>query len=148
MAISDKASNSIAIFQAIGWIGAVASCMLDFAWAWMFVVGFMAFTLCLNGCRSNGRVNKKLLIYPLTAWLVIYLISVAGMVYYHLHFGESAPTFYILGQHPSGFFMHIVYWIGGILTISLGLVITSDSWCSDKQWDDYVKLIGKESETA
>lgn len=143
MKVSDKMSDRIVIFEALGWVGACLSAMLNFAWAWFFVVGFMVLGMILNGVRSNEVVSKKLLFYPIIPWFLSYMVSMLGAIYYHLHFLDKPPTFYIMGQHPSHFFMLIFYWIGGILTISAGFAINRYEWCSEKSWEDYKKVIEK-----
>lgn len=146
MKITDKMSDAFAVFQAIAWIGTVASCMLGFAWWWMFVVGLMVLAMILNGARRQGYISKKLLLYPIIPWFATYMISMAGMLYYHLHYLDSPPDFYILGQHPSAFYMHIFYWIFGILTISVGLAVNRFEWCSEQDWDTFTAQIKEEKE--
>lgn len=146
MKIPDKVSDGIIIFEALAWIGTCVAAMAGFAWAWIFVVGFMVLGMVLNGVRSNGVVSKKLLLYPIIPWFVTYIISMIGSVYYHLHFLDNAPTFYIMGQHPSHFFMLIFYWICGILTVSVGFAVNRYEWCSNESWENFQELIKKSKE--
>lgn len=146
MKISEKFSDCIMVFEALAWIGTCIACMCGLAWEWIFVVGFMVLGHILNGVHHNGVINKKLLAYPIIPWFILYMVSMIGSVYYHLHFLDEIPTFYIMGQHPSHFFMLMFYWIGGILTISVGFVVNKEAWCSMESWNDFKKLIEKEKD--
>lgn len=136
------------IFQALAWIGAVVACMCGFAWAWMIVVVFMPVTLALNGSRSGQTISRKFLLYPIGAYFVTFLISAIGMLYFHLRFMDAAPTFYILGMHPSEFFLYFFYWIGGVLTVTVGLALRRNEWCSEERWNKFLETIKGEGETA
>lgn len=148
MRVSDKMADAITVFEAVAWIGTCIACMIGWAWGWIFVVGFMVLGHILVGVRSNEVISKKFLTYPVLAWFVLYNVSMIGSVYYHLHFLDNAPTFYIMGQHPSHFFMLMLYWIGGILTISVGFVLRSKEWCSDESWNNFLTLVEKTKEAA
>lgn len=144
MKINEKFSDSIMIFEAIAWIGTCIACMIGWAWGWIFVVGLMVLGHILNGVHDNGVIDKKLLIYPIIPWFITYMIGMAGSVYYHLKFLDEIPSFYILGQHPSHFYMLIFYWICGILTICVGFIKNKEAWCSTERWENFKESIEKE----
>ena len=132
------------IFQVIGWVGSVVAAMCGFSWAWMFVVVIMAMTLILNGSRHNGFFSKKLLLIPFIGYCACQLIAMAGEIYFHLRFMDVAPSFTILGMHPSEFFLYFFYWIGSFLCLGIGLGVKANDWCPQEDWDEFLAIIEKE----
>jgi hypothetical protein len=53
------------------------------------------------------------------------------------------PTFTILGFHPSFSWTIILYWIGGVLTLTLGFVKLKDEWLSEQDWEEFKKNVKK-----
>lgn len=146
MKISDKISDLIMIFEVVGWVGAVVAAMCDFAWAWMIVVVLMPMTLILNGSRHDGVFSKKLLGIPFIGYCLCQLIAMIGEIAFHLRFMEAAPTFTILGMHPSEFFLYFFYWIGSFICLGVGLGVKANDWCPQEDWDEFMAVIEKEKE--
>lgn len=89
------------------------------------------------GSAKNGRVSKKLLIYPLLSWSVLWIIGFCFSKYYADIFTGRIPDFTILGFHPSFAFTILTYWIGGVLTLTLGFYFFADHWLSDEDWNNF-----------
>ncbi|WP_432407708.1 hypothetical protein [Wukongibacter sp. M2B1] len=89
------------------------------------------------GSAKNGRLSKKLLIYPLLSWSVLWIIGFFFSKYYADIFTGRIPDFTILGFHPSFAFTILTYWIGGVLTLTLGFYFFADHWLSDEDWNNF-----------
>jgi hypothetical protein len=58
-------------------------------------------------------------------------------------FAGVMPDFTILGFHPSFSWTVILYWIGGVLTLTLGFVALKDEWLSEKDWEEFKGKVQK-----
>jgi len=93
------------------------------------------------GAAQKGILSKKLLMYPLLTWALVW-----GGGFYMAKLNSDAfmnipPSYTILGFHPSFAWIILCYWIGGVLTLTLGLVKYKDLWLSDTDWDDFIKTV-------
>lgn len=95
------------------------------------------------GAAQNGKISKKLLIYPLVPWFVLWLAGFVGAKYYSDLFLNMAPDFTILGFHPSFSLIILAYWIGGVATLTFGLIKYSNEWLSDASWDEFMLKMKK-----
>lgn len=91
-----------------------------------------------DGAAQNGKISMKLLMYPLGSWFVLWAGGFFIAKYYSDLFLNKAPDFTILGFHPSFAMIILAYWIGGVLTLTLGLIKHSDQWLSDESWDVFL----------
>lgn len=115
-------------------------------WKGNWFVGLIASVILMLlymmlGVAKNGKLSKKLLMYPLLSWAVLWSLSFYFSKYYAEVFAGKMPEFTILGFHPSFAFTILAYWIGGVLTLTLGFYFFADDWLSDKEWDDFKKKI-------
>lgn len=92
----------------------------------------------MMGAAQNGKISMKLLMYPLGSWFVLWAGGFFIAKYYSDLFLNKAPDFTILGFHPSFAMIILAYWIGGVLTLTLGLIKHSDQWLSDESWDAFL----------
>src|SRR6056297_2073278 len=93
------------------------------------------------GVSIKNKVSKKFLIYPLLPWAIIWPISFYLSDKYSAMFEGVMPTFTILGFHPSFSWTIILYWIGGVLTLTLGFVLLKDEWLSEKDWEEFKEKV-------
>ncbi|WP_130805626.1 hypothetical protein [Senegalia massiliensis] len=93
------------------------------------------------GVANKGVVSKKFLFYPLAAWSITWIIGFFLANYYGIKFAGAMPSFTILGFHPSFAPVVFLYWIGGMLTLTLGFMFFKDEWMSDKDWNDFKEKI-------
>ncbi len=89
------------------------------------------------GVSIKNKVSKKFIIYPLLPWAIIWAISFYLSDKHSAMFEGMMPTFTILGFHPSFSWTIILYWIGGVLTLTLGFVALKDEWLSEKDWEEF-----------
>ena len=89
------------------------------------------------GFAKKGVVSKKVLIYPLAIWAVLYAVAFILCGYYADAFAGVMPSFTVFGLHPSFAPVIFIYWIGGLLTIALGYYLLRDEWLSQKDWDEF-----------
>lgn len=89
------------------------------------------------GVAKKGVVSKKFLIYPLLVWAVLFAVSFILCGYYADAFAGVMPSFTVFGLHPSFAPVIFGYWLGGLLTISLGYYLFQDEWLSQKDWDEF-----------
>jgi len=93
----------------------------------------------LLGVAKGGVVSKKFLCYPLLIWAILWLASFILSSYYGNLFADTAPTFTVLGLHPSFAPTIFFYWIGGQLTLNLGFYLLQDEWLTNEEWDAFCK---------
>ncbi|PKL24334.1 MAG: hypothetical protein CVV47_11360 [Spirochaetae bacterium HGW-Spirochaetae-3] len=104
---------------------------------------FLMLAHMVMGAMHNGKLNKKFFVYPLLAWAVLWIASFLLSAYYADAFRGQVPTFTILGFHPSFAWTILTYWIGGILTLSVGLYACKDNWLSESDWETFKKEIAE-----
>lgn len=140
MEIGSK-KNGIIILSAILWI-AITLC----GWSGKWFAGLIASVVLMLiymmlGASKNGKLNKKLFVYPLLSWGVLWSIGFYFSKYYAEIYDGKMPDFTILGFHPSFVFTIFTYWLGGVLTLTLGFYFLADYWLSDDEWDNFKKKI-------
>lgn len=107
-----------------------------------FVIGMVLGVLLMLlhmmlGAAKSGVVSKKFFIYPLLIWAILWTVSFILSGYYGNLFADTAPTFSFLGLHPSFAPTVFLYWIGGQLTLNLGLYLCRDEWLSEEEWQAF-----------
>lgn len=95
------------------------------------------------GVAKKGIVSKKFLVYPLGIWAVIYIIGFILCGHYADVFAGMMPSFTVFGIHPSFAPVIFIYWIGGLLTLSLGYYLFQDEWLSKEDWDEFCEKAKK-----
>ncbi len=111
-----------------------------------YVVGMctgvvLMFLHAILGVAKNGVVSKKFLRYPLLVWAALWLASFLLSSHYGTLFGNDMPAFTVFGFHPSFAPTIFLYWIGGMLTLNLGLYLMQDEWLSQKDWEDFCNKV-------
>ena len=132
-----KHKNGIIILIAVLWIACIATGTTGHFIAGMVLGVPLMFLHMLLGVAKNGVVSKKFLLYPMAIWAALWLVSFLLSGYFGSQFAGAAPTFTILGFHPSFAPTIFLYWIGGQLTLNLGFYLFQDEWLSQKDWDDF-----------
>ena len=117
---------------------AVTICGWTGKWFIGLILGILLMFLhMVMGAAHNGKIHKKLLIYPLVPWCALWIVGFFFAKYYADQFMNIAPSFKILGFHPSFAFVILAYWIGGVLTLTLGLIKNEDAWLSEENWQAF-----------
>lgn len=92
------------------------------------------------GASSRGMLGIVVpLLYPITCmsalWLVAYIVA-------YLTRGQEFP--FVLGMHPGWLASVLFFWIGTLLTSTLGYYLHfSKCVLTDEQWDDFLTEISK-----
>jgi len=111
-----------------------------------FVIGMclgvvLMFLHLLLGVAKNGVVSKKFLVYPILIWACLWIVSFLLSGYYAAKFAGQMPAFTVFGLHPSFAPTIFLYWIGGQLTLNLGLYLLQDEWLSEKEWEEFCSKV-------
>lgn len=132
-----KNITGITILTAILWV-VITLLGIKGSWYPAIVINILLMALYIAlGCTKNGVLDKKLFLYPIAAFAVLWEIGFFLTKYYGDMFLDKAPDFTIMGYHPSFFYVVVFYWIGGVLTLSVGHVLLKDRWLSEKDWSDF-----------
>ncbi|MPN00061.1 hypothetical protein SDC9_147255 [bioreactor metagenome] len=106
----------------------------------IFVSFVMMLLYMIAGAGLRGRLDKTFLLYPILTWFVLWVVSFGLVGYYSSMFRGSAPSFTILGFHPS-FAWVFIAWVGSVLTLAVGFYVNRDKWLSQKDWEAYQETI-------
>lgn len=98
------------------------------------------------GVSKNGKISKKILFYPLLSWATLWIISFSLSEYFAKHFAGQMPSFTVGGFHPSFAPTFFLYYIGGMLTLTVGYVVFQNEWLTDKDWNDFLEKVKKNKE--
>lgn len=138
-----KANTGIIVAIAALWIACIVLGTKGHFVIAMCLGVILMFLHMLLGLADNGVVSKKFLIYPVIIWAVLWLLSFILSGYYATKFAGTMPDFTFLGLHPSFAPTVFLYWIGGQLTLNLGLFLFSDEWLSEAKWNDFCEKARK-----
>ena len=100
----------------------------------------------LLGVAKKGIVSKKFLLYPILIWTALYIVAFILCGVYADKFAGMMPAFTVLGLHPSFAPVLLLYWIGGLLTLSLGFYLLQDEWLSQEDWEEFCQKAKKVKE--
>lgn len=134
-------TTSLVILTTILWIF-ITIC----GWKEQHILGmilgvFLMLVYMSLGAANQGVLNKKFFVYPLIIWSILWILSFILSNYYAKLFTGTIPSFTIVGLHPSFAWTMITYWIGGVLTLTLGFVLYKDLWFSNEDWEDFKNKI-------
>ena len=88
------------------------------------------------GFARKGVVTKRVLVYPFGVWAALFAICFILNGYFaDKYAGVTPPGF--LGLHPSFAPVIFLYFLGGVLTISLGFYLRSKDWMTQEDWDAF-----------
>ena len=136
--ITEKTKDRLVLLLPVLWLFVIVFVYISKGLYSMYLGTAIAAVSVVLGLSEGEKMNKKLFMNLLVGWLVVMLVSVTGMIYYYEYFGEAAPTFTLLGMHPSGFFLLIGYWLGNYVYLSLTFYRLSEIWLPQERWDNFV----------
>ncbi|MDR1874731.1 MAG: hypothetical protein LBQ90_06955 [Synergistaceae bacterium] len=139
-----KNRTAIIVATAVLWLACMFLGWKDYFVTAMCLGVVLMLLYMLLGAAKNGVVPKKLLVYPLGAWAILWIASFILSKYFSDLFAGVIPGFTIGGFHPSFAFTVFFYWIGGILTLTVGFVLRKDEWLSEKDWKDFLNRVRQE----
>ncbi|SHJ89262.1 hypothetical protein SAMN02745751_03652 [Dethiosulfatibacter aminovorans DSM 17477] len=137
--IKEKTKDIMVLMLPVFWVLIIIFVYNGIALYGMYLAIAIATVSIILGLSEGEKINNKLFITLCVGWVILMTVSVTGMIYYYNLFGNDAPSFTILGMHPSGFFLYIVYWLGNLLFLSLNLYRLKDIWLPEKKWDNFVE---------
>lgn len=103
----------------------------------------LMFLHLIIGTSHNEHVNKGLLLYPFLSWVVLWIIGFYLAYANSITIYEDLGKHLFLGFHPSFGPVVYLYWIGGMLTLSLGFYLKKDLWLSQEEWDAFKEEVNK-----
>ncbi len=137
MKLSEKNVTIIIIITTILWAMINVLGWLGYHMTGMYLGVILMLLYMILGIAQNGIVSKKFLAYPLLIWAITWITSFFLADYYATKFAGELPTFTVLGFHPSFAPIVFLYWIGGMLTLTLGFLFFKDEWMLDENWDNF-----------
>ncbi|SMC48929.1 hypothetical protein [Papillibacter cinnamivorans] len=133
---SSNKNGIFVVVTGILWVAVTLMAWYGYWYQGIFVSLVMMLLYLITGARLNGKLDKSFMVYPILSWFVLWVVSFGLVGYYSSMFRGSAPTFTLLGFHPS-FAWVFIAWVGSVLTLSLGFYINRDKWLSRKDWEEY-----------
>lgn len=132
-----KFRTHIVLLMAILWVSVTLCGWFGKWYLGLFLSVLLMLIHMVLGTSSKGITHKKLLIYPLLSWAILWSFGFYMAKLASDAFMGQAPDYTILGFHPSFAWIVICYWVGGVLTLTLGLIKYKDLWLSDADWDAF-----------
>lgn len=102
----------------------------------MFISILMTVLYLMMGGALKGKLNTRFFLMPIISWGVLWTICFYFAQHYAVTFAGTAPTFSILGFHPS-FAWIIIAWVAGVLILSLGLYFNKNLWLTEDEWSSF-----------
>lgn len=89
------------------------------------------------GASHKGKLDGRFWLYPFLPWVVLWTLSFILSAYFGKKYAGGMPEFTIFGLHPSFAWTVLTYWIGGVVTITLGFIARRSLWLSDEAWEEF-----------
>lgn len=109
-----------------------------FVWGMVLGVPLIGLHFML-GVARQGVVSRRFFRFCIIPWAVLMAATFILCGYYADLFKGVMPGFSILGMHPSFAPVILTYWLGGLLTVSLGYYLLRQEWLSEQEWDAFCK---------
>ena len=106
----------------------------------------LMFLHMILGVAKQGKISKRFLLYPLGVWAILWSTSFLLSNYYANKFAGVMPSFKVLGLHPSFAPTMFLYYIGGMLSLTVGFVLFIDDRLSSMDWDNFLETVKKNKE--
>ena len=88
------------------------------------------------GFAKNYYVSKDAIVYPFGTWALVHIVAFIACGYFaDLYAGVQPPP--LLGFHPSFAPVVLLFWLGGILTVSIGYYVRRDDWLDEGSWEEF-----------
>jgi hypothetical protein len=145
--VQERTSTLVVVLTALLWAAVTAMGWAGLGFEAMFVgLALLSAYLFQGVVMRRGRVGWRMLAFPVLPWLVLWSMSF-GLSRYHAEaFGGVRPDFTILGLHPSFAWTVLTYWVGGVLTLSVGFALRRDDWLSEAEWEAFRRRVASEGD--
>lgn len=140
MDLSNK-KTAIIVITTILWVVITVLGWNNYYLVSMYLGVVLMFCYMMLGLAKQGKLSKKLLLYCLIPWAIIWISSFFLADYYAAKFAGIIPSFTVFGFHPSFATTILGYWLGGMLTLTTMYFKFKDEWLSEKDWNDFIKKI-------
>ncbi len=130
--------NSIFVVIGFLWLAVWILAILDYYYiAFMVSIVLMLLHLIL-GSTHDESIDITYLIYPLLAWAVVWVIGFS-LAYFNDLQAQAGTEKLFGGFHYSFGPVVYLYWIGGVLTLTVGYFVNKSKWLSDEQWNNFLE---------
>jgi hypothetical protein len=113
--------------------------------AGLYVLLVLLLVYGVLGTSHKGRFDLRLLAFPTGLWLLCWAAAFGLGEYFARAFGDGAPSFTVLGFHPSFAAIIALFWVLPTLLMGFGFEAVRDRWLSQERWDEFVRRIGEEA---
>jgi hypothetical protein len=107
--------------------------------AGLYVLLLLLLVYGVLGSSHKGRFDLRLVAFPTAVWLLCWAAAFGLGEYFARAFDGQAPTFTILGFHPSFFAIIALFWIIPTLLMGFGFEAVRDRWLSQERWDEFLR---------
>lgn len=90
------------------------------------------------GFAKNDYITPRALVYPFTIWTAVHITAFILCGYFADKYAGVQPPA-LLGFHPSFAPVVLLFWLGGILTVSVGYYLRRDDWLDETTWENFKK---------
>jgi hypothetical protein len=135
--------TGLTLFSAFLWLLMVGLAGTTHWFAALFVLLVLLLVYGLLGSMHKGRMDPRLILFPVLPWLVLWAVAFGLANYYAVVFAGESPAFTVLGFHPSFAAIIGLFWIIPTLLMGFGFEATKDRWLSQQRWDDYVRRVAE-----
>lgn len=135
----------LVVASGVLWLLMVALAAAGHWLAGLYALLFLLLVYGLLGTSHKGRFDLRLVVFPTLVWLLCWAAAFGLGEYFARAFEGQAPTFTVLGFHPSFFAIIALFWIVPTLLMGFGFEAVRDRWLSQERWDDFVRRIHEEA---
>jgi hypothetical protein len=143
---TERSGSILTIVSAVLWLLMVGLAASDHWFAALFVLLGLLWVYGLLGSMHKGRIDWRLMLFPVLPWLVMWAIAFAGANHFAEVFANRPPDFTVLGFHPSFAVIIVLFWVVPTLLMSFGFEAVKDRWLSERRWQEYVRQVGEMGE--
>ncbi len=141
-----KLTTPLMIVTACLWGATTIMGWLGLGFEALFPALLLLFLYAVLGSAKGGRLSTGYIIYPLVAWLAVWAASFILSEHHARMYEGRLPELTILGLHPSFAWTVLLYWVGGVLTLTVGFYIKRDDWLSKADWEAFKENIAEPDE--
>jgi len=146
--LSPRVNTLLVVLTAFLWVLTAGLGWAGYGYPGMFIGVVILTIYMIQGVARRGRVSRRFIVFPLFPWFLFWCGSFWLSRYYADLYQGRVPDFTILGFHPSFAWTVLTYWIGGVLTLTVGFVFLKDEWLTEQDWAEFKDKVTGSSDTA
>ncbi|MDR2604972.1 MAG: hypothetical protein LBC55_06450 [Desulfovibrio sp.] len=143
-----KDTTLIHVFIGLCFIIIPILCMTGYWPPCVYLAALVITLYMLLGSRHNGRVDPVFFCFPLCTFFLLWVVAFICAQRNALPFTYYSPENTLLGFHPSFFWIALLFWFGGLLILSIGIVKFHDRWLPPEAWEAFKKRIAELNDEA